>query len=183
MKTSKVLPVSFLALMMGLGALTVATAQSTTEETPESPNSAVHVDENMRVDSRKPHGDRREGGHHGMIRQILKKVDADGDRAVTQGEIDTYRAGLVTTADTSGEGDISLDEFQTIYLELFRNQMVDAFQNLDEDGDGAVTQAEMDEKFGDFVERMDRNGDEKLDREDRGGRGHKAQKRHGEHRD
>ncbi len=104
-----------------------------------------------------------------MFGAMMQKVDADADGAVTQAEIDTFRATLVTGADTSGEGDISLDEFETIYLEMIRDRMVDAFQNLDSDGDGVVTQAEMDQRFGNVVEQMDRNDDGKIDADDRGG--------------
>ena len=42
--------------------------------------------------------------------------------------------------------------------------MVDRFQDLDAEGDGAVTQAEMDKRFGSIVERMDRNDDGQVDR-------------------
>jgi hypothetical protein len=117
-----------------------------------------------------------------MFRQIMQKVDANDDHAVTQAEIDTFRAATVAEADASGEGDISLDEFKTINFDLTGEQMVDAFQKLDADGDGVVTQAEMDSRFGDIVERLDRNGDGKLDREDRGERDHKGADRDGPRR-
>jgi len=110
------------------------------------------------------------GGGRGMMGQILQKADTNGDRAVTQAEIDTFRAATVAKADASGEGSISLDEFEAIYLGMTRNRMVDAFQTLDVDGDGVVTQAEMDKRFGDIVARMDRNDDGQLDRADRGER-------------
>lgn len=121
------------------------------------------------------HGMKR-GGHggHGMMRQIMAKADANGDGAVTQDEIDTFRASLVEDADVSGDGNLSLDEFQAIHMELMRERMVDMFQRLDADGDGAVTQAEMDDHFGNIVARMDRNDDGQLDRDDRrGGKGKK----------
>lgn len=171
MKNSKILPIGFAAVMVVLSGLTVATAQTAPQAAPVKAETALQDGKVTRADFRKGHGDRG-GRNGGMMRQMMQKVDADGDRAITQAEIDTFRSGLVSGADVSGEGDISLDEFQTIYMDMMRNKMVDAFQRLDEDGDGAVTQAEMDQRFGNIVERMDRNDDGKLDRDDHG-------KRHG----
>ncbi|WP_138936219.1 EF-hand domain-containing protein [Roseovarius arcticus] len=171
MMNSKLLPGSFIAVAALLSGLTVATAQSASETAPVQAETSVQAPDATRANFRKGHGDR---GGHGMMRQIMKKVDANGDRAVTQEEIDTFRAATVANADASGDGDISLDEFETIYVELTRDRMVDAFQKLDEDGDGVVTQAEMDAKFGNVVDRMDRNDDGKLDRADRKGHGRKG---------
>lgn len=184
MAHSKILPGTFLAVAALLSGLTVATAQTAPASPPAQLETSADAPQATRVDFRKGHGGR---GGHGMMRQIMEKVDANGDRAVTQEEIDTFRASVVADADTSGEGDISLDEFETIYLDLTRERMVDAFQKLDADGDGVVTQAEMDKRFGDVVERMDRNDDGQLDRQDRVGRHKKGQgrdgHRHSGHRD
>ena len=171
MMNSKILPGSFIAVAALLSGLTVATAQSASETAPVQAEASMKAHDASQSDHRKGHGKR---GGHGMMRQIMEKVDANGDRAVTQEEIDTFRSAAVANADASGDGDISLDEFETIYLDLTRNRMVDAFQKLDEDGDGVVTQAEMDAKFGNVVDRMDRNDDGKLDREDHKGRGRKG---------
>lgn len=176
MKTYKILPVSFLATMAVLSGLAVATAQSAPETAPVQAETATQAPKAKRVDFRGHHGG---PGGRGMFGQILEKVDTDGDRSVTQAEIDAFRAAAVADADVSGEGDISLDEFETIYLDLIRNRMVDAFQDLDADGDGVVTQAEMDNRFGDIVDRMDRNEDGKLDRDDRVRHGKKGQGRKG----
>lgn len=176
MKNSKLLPGSFIAVAALLSGLTIANAQSASDSPTAQPQSEMTAQAH-KADFRK--GDRKGSGPGGrkMFGQMMEKVDANGDRAVTQTEIDTFRAGIVSDADTSGEGDISLDEFETIYLQMVRNRMVDAFQKLDEDGDGAVTQAEMDQKFGSIVERMDRNDDGQLDRSDRAGRGNRDGKR------
>lgn len=184
MTSSKIIPGAFIAVAALLSGLTVATAQTSPTSAPVQVETTADAPKATRVDFRKDRGNR---GGRGMMGQLMKKVDANGDRAVTQTEIDTFRAATVANADASGEGDISLDEFETIYLELTRNRMVDAFQNLDADGDGVVTQAEMDARFGNIVERMDRNDDGKLDREDRDGRDKKGDdrdgKRHGDRRD
>ncbi len=184
MTNSKIIPGTLVAVAALLSGLTFATAQTASETAPVQVEESGQTAKGTRADFRKGHGKR---GGHGMMRQIMKKVDADGDGAVTQAEIDTFRASLVEGADVSGEGDISLDEFEAIYLELTRERMVDSFQKLDADGDGVVTQAEMDNRFGNVVERMDRNDDGKLDRDDRrrrGGKGHKHGGKHkGYHRD
>lgn len=169
MTSSKILPVSFLALMTVLGGLTLANAQGADPVEPAAAASEMKAKQDGHASHGKGHG----GHRGGMMREILRQVDANGDRAVTQAEVDTFRTALVIGADESGEGDISLDEFETVYLELTKNRMVDAFQDLDADGDGAITQAEMDARFGNIVERMDRNGDGQLDRADRGKMGGK----------
>ncbi|MEB8388521.1 EF-hand domain-containing protein [Rhodobacteraceae bacterium KMM 6894] len=176
MTNSRLLPGSFIAVAALLSGLTVATAQTAPQTAPVQMEATTQAPDATRVASHKGHGHR---GGRGKMGQIMEKVDADGDGAVTQAEIDTFRASLVEGADVSGDGDISLDEFDSIYLDLTRNRMVDAFQKLDEDGDGVVTQAEMDKRFGNVVERMDRNNDGKLDRDDRGRRDRKGKGRRG----
>lgn len=107
MNTSKILPVGLVAIMAVMSVQAVATAQTAMEKEMQAPKA-------MNIDVR-GHGDKHgKRGGRGMMRQILQKVDVDGD--------------------------------------------------------GVVTQAEMDAKFGNVVERMDRNDDGKLDRDDR--RGH-----------
>ncbi|MCX7645086.1 MAG: EF-hand domain-containing protein [Rhodobacteraceae bacterium] len=103
-----------------------------------------------------------------MMQMLFEEVDADGDGAVTQAEIDAFRAAKVGTADASGDGGLTLEEFETLYREFTRLRMVRAFQALDTDGDGVISQAEMDRRFGRVVERMDRNGDGVLTLEDHG---------------
>ena len=186
MMTSKFLVGSFVTTAALLSGLTFATAQSTTATT-QAPVTAEATD-TMSGECRKD-GEGREGrghgghrGGHGMMRQMMEKVDADGDRAVTQDEVDAFRAGVVAEADVSGDGNISLDEFETIYLKMTRERMVDRFQKLDADGDGVVTQTEMDKQFGDIVARMDRNDDGKLDRADHKGHGKKGHGKKGEER-
>jgi Ca2+-binding EF-hand superfamily protein len=98
---------------------------------------------------------------------LFEEIDADGDGAVTQAEIDAFRAAKVAGADTSGDGALSIEEFDTLYREFTRWRMVRAFQELDTDGDGVISQAEMDRRFGRVVEQMDRDGDGALTLQDR----------------
>lgn len=179
MYNSKLLPIGLVAIMAVVSGSTLASAQTAMEQEVQAPKP-------MNADFRGPGGKNGKHGKRGgprMMLQMLQKVDADGDGAVTQAEIDTFRSGLVSEADASGDGNISLAEFETIYLKMVQNRMVDAFQHLDEDGDGMVTQAEMDAKFGNVVERMDRNGDGKLDRADHRGHDRKGRGRDGDRRD
>ncbi len=62
-------------------------------------------------------------------------------------------------------------------MEIGRDRMVDAFQNLDADGKGALTQAEMNMRFDTIVERMDRDDNGQMDCENRGGRDQRGQGR------
>lgn len=169
MNRTHILPSALLILAVSVSAGAVAQSAGSDTEAPIAEERAqVHLAKSERHGREGRHGKR---GRFGMMRQIMEQVDANGDRAVTQEEIDTYRAARVAEADVSGDGNLSLEEFETAYAQMTRMRMVDAFQELDQDGDGQITQAEMDSRFGGVVERMDRNGDGKLSREDRGRRG------------
>ena len=113
----------------------------------------------------------RRGGRGGAAMQFFAEADADNDGSLTQAEVDQFLADQLTNADTNGDGSVGLDEFQVIYMERTRPQMVDAFQTLDDDGDGTVTSEELSNRFGTIVQRLDRNGDDALSAEDRGRRG------------
>ncbi|XWN34227.1 MAG: EF-hand domain-containing protein [Devosia sp.] len=116
------------------------------------------------------------GKHRGMraMMPILRKADTNRDRALTQEEIDTFVAGQVAEADTDGDGNLSLEEFRTVWLSITGPVMVDSFQMLDDDGNGIITVEERDERFGDAVSRFDRNGDGQLSRADRRGKHHRG---------
>lgn len=110
----------------------------------------------------------RHGGHGGrMMMRLLRQADVNKDGALTQEELDTYRAQQVTDADANGDGTISVEEFQTIWLAQTKQRMVRAFQRLDSDASGSITKEEQDAPFANLIERLDRNDDGKLDREDR----------------
>lgn len=117
------------------------------------------------------HGKGGKHGRHAM--RLLERFDTDKDGGVTQAEIDQTRGGQFTAFDSDGDGQLSLKEYEALWLDVMRERMVDRFQNLDEDGDATVTSAEFSEPFGQMVQRMDRNGDGKLTKEDRKRRHHK----------
>jgi hypothetical protein len=115
------------------------------------------------------HGGRGHDGFGGRdaLRGLFEEVDADADGRVTEAEVTAFRDAQLTGADTSGDGAVSLDEFATVYFVRIRPQMVDAFQAFDDDGDGSITSAELENRFGDVVSRFDRNDDGVLSPEDR----------------
>ncbi|MCQ0990373.1 EF-hand domain-containing protein [Jiella marina] len=120
-----------------------------------------------------PHGwGGRGGGPRAMMHERMQELDLNQDGSLTQDEIDQARQQQLARFDADNNGTLSIEEFQTLWLERMRERMVDRFQDLDANGDGEVTQAEFDRRLSGLVERMDRNGDGKLDRSDRrGGRG------------
>lgn len=104
-----------------------------------------------------PHGFR--GGHHGGMMMILREADTNEDGALSQDEINAFIESKVDLGDANGDGGITLDEFEAIWLDMTRRPMVRTFQFFDEDGDAVISAEEIDERFGKVVARMDRNGD------------------------
>ena len=106
-------------------------------------------------------------GNFETMATLMAEIDADEDGAITQGEIDAYRTARVSEADTSGDGALDIDEFDTLFRDFTRTRMVDAFQRLDANGDGVIDEDEIDRRVGGLVERLDRNDDGAISREDR----------------
>lgn len=177
MKPSRILPAAVLAVaLVGTGAL-VATAQDSATLSNTTPAASGHPmpmkagfrgddhERGERMEHRGDHERGERGEHRGgrggpaMFMDLFGQVDADGDGAVTQDEIDAFRTAKIGAADTSGDGALSIEEFETLYREFTRARMVDAFQSLDADGDGTITEAEIDNRVGFIVDRLDRDGD------------------------
>lgn len=123
----------------------------------------------------------RHGRRHGMrhrARKMLERYDANNDNKLTQEEIDTNREAWLKEFDKNGDGKLSLDEFKQLWLKARDRRAIRSFQRFDRDGDASVTLEEYKRPLADIVERMDRNGDGALSREDRPRRGKRWHRRH-----
>ena len=93
------------------------------------------------------------GGGASLMGVGLERFDADGDGTVTPEEAHEGLQALLAEYDADGDETLSLAEFETLHGALIRETMVDRFQFLDDDGDGAVSVAEI-VKPADMMERM-----------------------------
>lgn len=108
------------------------------------------------------------GGRRGERRfeRLLESYDSNEDGKLTQAEIDGVRAERLARFDSDGDGSLTLQEYEALWLDAMRERMVDRFQSHDDDGDGRVTAEEFGERFSNLVARRDRDGDGELTRED-----------------
>lgn len=126
------------------------------------------------------HAGKHHGGHHGWghhrgwskkrgwrMHKLMDRFDSNEDGKLTQAEIDEARKALLARHDTDKDGKLSLAEYEKLWLEVMRRRMVRGFQRTDTDGDAAVTIDEFLKPYSRLVERMDRNEDGVLDKEDR----------------
>lgn len=173
--------IAFVVAAVSIGGASVASALTQTPQTAVEVQPAVELaDFDGNRGWSRGHGRRHGGGPRGGMMMILKQADTDGDNALTQEEIDAFVTARVENADADGSGDVSLEEFQTIWLFVTQRPMVRSFQSLDTDGDAVITQEEIDSRFGKMIATFDRNEDGKLDRADRPRRGkhHRDGRRH-----
>jgi Ca2+-binding EF-hand superfamily protein len=111
------------------------------------------------------------GRHHGMggpsdPRAMLERYDANKDGALSQEEIDSNRTQWHGEFDADKTGDLSLAEFQALWLKARRDMMVREFQEFDRDGDGKLTIDEYKAPLAMLVTRLDANNDGVLNRQD-----------------
>ena len=114
--------------------------------------------------------DRGSARHHRGDRltgALLRQADANGDRALSQSEVNAFVRAKVAVGDDNDDSSLSLQEFETVWLDVMRRPIVDRFQGLDQDGDGLIEPQEFNERFGGVVARLDRNRDGVVDRADR----------------
>lgn len=128
-------------------------------------------------------GGRGFGGHGGpggrlgwAGGEVFDQADADKDGVLTRAEVDAFRADKLRRFDGNGDSRLGLEEFQGLWAEMTRPMQVRAFQFVDANGDGQVSDEEMRRPLDAFVDRLDRNDDGSLAREElrgggRGGRG------------
>ena len=122
-------------------------------------------------------------GHHGhghKIGRLLERFDADEDGKLTQSELDESRTKLLAKFDKDKDGELSLAEFEALWLDVMRHRMVRGFQHLDRDGNAQVALDEFLKPYSDIVERMDKDDDGAISRDDH--KRHDGHHRGGDHK-
>ena len=108
------------------------------------------------------------GGQGGPFLKLFQELDADKDGTLTAAELDAGVKARYAEANTDGAEGVTLEEFTPWFFKQQQEMAVRAFQRLDSDGDGKVTEAEATEMATTAFSHMDRNGDGALSRDDRG---------------
>jgi EF hand len=106
-----------------------------------------------------------EAGWRGGGAGLMERYDGNGDGKITQDEIDANRAGWHKDFDKDKSGELSIGEFEALWLKARREAMVREYQSFDRDGDGKVTVEEYQSPMKSTVADMDKNGDGALSRE------------------
>jgi Ca2+-binding EF-hand superfamily protein len=119
--------------------------------------------------------DRGSGWRHGGMANLTERYDANQDGKISQDEINANRTQWHAEFDKDKSGDLSLAEFEQLWLKARREQLVREYQEFDRDGDGKVTTDEYRSPMANTVANMDRNGDGVLSQEDRRRRGGSGQ--------
>lgn len=125
------------------------------------------------ADGRGGHG-YHAGGHHGggpgwragRAERLFERFDVNQDGTITQVEIDEMRSSRLAEFDEDGDGSLTLEEYQVLWMDAMRPRMVRGFQRLDTDGDAVVTVEEFVEPFDSMVRRLDRNDDGEITQDD-----------------
>jgi hypothetical protein len=116
------------------------------------------------------HGWHGRGGGPGP--SLFGTYDTDKDGRLTQAEIDAARQQQLTKFDQNGDGRLTLQEYQALWLDAMREAMVRQFQSHDRDGDAVITVEEFQVRFSDLVREHDDNDDGALTQDELRPRGH-----------
>ena len=121
------------------------------------------------------HGDMGRGGPGGAGGfAMMEQFDLNKDGNLTQAEIDQARKDKLAKFDANKDGKLSLKEFEALWLETTREQMVRSFQRLDADGDATVTLDEYSKPYQRMVQMRDRNEDGQINQDDMHRRGYRG---------
>ena len=120
------------------------------------------------------------GRHGGGAMRFFEQFDANQDGRLTQAEIDQVRQSRLAEFDQNGDGSLSLEEYQALWMDAMRERMVDRFQSHDDDGDGLVTSEEFGAPFDRMISRLDRNGDGEVTLDELQRRGERGGRRDGD---
>lgn len=101
--------------------------------------------------------DRQHGKRNGM--KALKAFDNNNDGEITQAEVEQVQQARLAKFDTDGDGKLSLEEYQALWVDDMREHMADRFQELDNDGDTVVSSDEFMGRWQNMVSHLDQNDD------------------------
>jgi Ca2+-binding EF-hand superfamily protein len=103
-------------------------------------------------------------GRGAMLTQMFDTLDADSDGKVTLAEMEAHRKAEFAAADTNGDGSLSAEELAAHQLARMQERMGDRaarmIENMDDDGNGSLSEAEMGEGPGErHFARLDTDND------------------------
>jgi hypothetical protein len=105
--------------------------------------------------------------HSGARGKGFGAIDADGDKAVTQAEIEAAASARFVAIDVNRDGQITIEEIRS-YRERQRTERQAArLARLDSNSDGRISQDEFVAARAERLMKFDRNGDGVLDANDR----------------
>ncbi len=83
-------------------------------------------------------------GRHSLLgNEFMNMLDMNGDGNKTSQEARDQLQNILEENDADGDGSLNISEFENFHSRLIREKMVDRFQYLDADGNGAVTAEEI----------------------------------------
>ncbi|MBV6634091.1 MAG: EF-hand domain-containing protein [Alphaproteobacteria bacterium] len=124
----------------------------------------------------------RMGGPGKHLMKMFQEADTDDDRRLSVTEFKAATGERFGGADTNDDGEVNQDEALEFMIERLKERIDEAFQRVDQDGNGTVSEQEFSDRMLQRFGRMDRNDDGFLSREDRRwGRGDRDGRHHGRH--
>lgn len=99
------------------------------------------------------------GATTGAAMPLFDAFDRSANGEISQADIDAVRTERLAAFDSDGDGALTLDEYEALWLDAMHTRMVRGFQRLDVDGDTLVTAEEFLAPFNRIVDRFDRGGD------------------------
>lgn len=88
-------------------------------------------------------------GRGAMLMEMFDTIDADKDGKITYAEMEAHRKAEFDAADTNKDGALSADELSARALARFQEKLAERTQamldNMDNDGNGSLSQDEMGE--------------------------------------
>ena len=161
--------VTKLALALALVTGVSATAMSIDNASARGNNDGWQMgqQQNFHGKQGRGHGMRRDGGRGMGPMGMMLQFDTDKDGVLSRDELEAGLAKKITDNDTDGDGAVSLAEFEAEWMRMTRTMMVRAFQHMDRDGSGTITQEEIKEPAMFMFDRRDFNDDGVIDRNDR----------------